>query len=86
MDARERLRRFNDEAEASPAMGFPLDKERYSQVIAQVTASSSPYMDAAAWGLRPAEETIEEFRGKLQELGWFEVVEEINRSYTEWRR
>lgn len=86
MDARERLRSFNDEAEASPAMGFPLDKEKYSQVIAQVTAVSSAYMDAAAWGLRPAEETIEEFRGKLRELGWFEVVEEINRSYTEWRR
>ena len=85
-DAREQLRRFNDEAEASPAMGFPLDKEKYSQVIAQVTAASSAYMDAAAWGLRPAEETIEEFRDKLAELGWFEVVEEINRSYAEWRR
>lgn len=43
-------------------------------------------MDAAAWGLRPAEETLDEFRGKLRELGWFDVVAEINQSYLEWRR
>ena len=86
LDARDQLRRFNEEAEASPAMGFPLDKEKYSQVIAQVTAASSAYLDAAAWGLRPAEETLVEFREKLRELGWFEVVDEINRSYMEWQK
>ena len=86
LDAREQLRRFNDEAEASPAMGFPLDKEKYSQVIAQVTATSTPYMDASAWGLRPAKEMIDEFRSKLRELGWFEVVAEINQAYMEWKK
>ena len=85
LDAREQLRKFNERAEASPAMGFPLDKEEYSQVIAQVTATSAPYIDAAAWGLKPAEETLSEFRSKLQELGWFEVVAEINKSYMDWK-
>ena len=86
LDAREQLRRFNDEAEASPAIGFPLDKGKYSQVIAQVTAASTAYMDAAAWGLRPAKETIDEFRSKLRELGWFEVVSEINQAYMAWKK
>ena len=85
VDARDRLRRFNEDAEASPAMGFEIDKEKYSQVIAQVTAAFPPYLDSVVYGLRPAEENLAEAREKLRELGWFEAVAEINRSYMDWK-
>lgn len=85
VDARDRLRRFNEDAEASPAMGFEIDKKKYSQVIAQVTAAFPPYLDSVVYGLRPAEENLTEAREKLKELGWFEAVAEINRSYMDWK-
>ena len=85
-DSREQLRKFNEEAEPSPALGFAIDKEKYSQVIAQVSAISGPYRDAVMYGLKPAEETLAEWRGKLREIGWFEAVEEINQSYMEWKK
>ena len=84
-DAREQLRKFNEEAEPSPALGFAIDKEKYSQVIAQVSAISAPYRDAVMYGLKSADETLDEWRTKLREVGWFEAVEEINQSYMEWK-
>ena len=86
LDVREQLRKFNESAEASPAIGFPVDKEKYSQEIAQVAAAFGPYRGSFQYGLRPADEALEEARGKLRELGWFEVVSEINQAYMEWKK
>ena len=86
LDVREQLREFNERAQASPAIGFPVDKEKYSSEIAQVAAAFGPYRGSFQYGLRPADEALEEARGKLRELGWFEVVAEINRSYMEWKK
>lgn len=85
-DAREQLRKFNEDAEPSPALGFAIDKEKYSQVIAQVSAISAPYRDAVMYGLKPADETLAEWRIKLREVGWFEAVAEINQSYMQWKK
>ncbi len=86
LDSREDLRIFNEQAEPSPALGFHIDKEPYSQIIAKVTAASEPYFDSVKFGLRPADELLEEWRNKLRELGWFEVVDEINQKYTDWKK
>ena len=86
LDSRENLRRFNEQAEPSPALGFHIDKEPYSQIIAKVTAASEPYFDSVKFGLKPADELLEEWRNKLRELGWFEVVDEINQKYMKWKK
>ena len=85
LDAREQLRKFNEGAEPSPSLGFAIDKEKYKQVIAQVGAAFEPYLDSFVYGLRPAEEALAEARGKLRQLGWFEVVSEINQAYMAWK-
>ena len=85
LDAREQLRKFNEGAEPSPSLGFAIDKEKYKQVIAQAGAAFDPYLDSFVYGLRPADEALAEARGKLRELGWFEAVAEINRSYMDWK-
>ena len=84
-DAREQLRRFNEEAQASPALGFSIDTEKYSQVIAQAAAVSGAYRDSVKYGIAPADEILTEWRGKLREAGWFDMVEEVNRDYMEWK-
>ena len=85
LDVRDQLRTFNESAQASPAIGFPVDKEKYSSEIAQVAAAFGPYRGSFQYGLRPADEALEEARDKLRELGWFEVVADINKSYMEWK-
>ncbi|MEM9424283.1 MAG: DUF3502 domain-containing protein, partial [Spirochaetota bacterium] len=86
MDARRQLLQFNEEAEASPALGFIIDTEKYRQIIAQVTAASEPYFDSVKYGLKPANEMFAEWRNKLRELGWFDVVDEINSNYLKWKK
>ena len=84
-DAREQLRRFNEEAQASPALGFSIDTEKYNQVIAQAAAISGTYRDSVKYGIAPADRILQEWRDKLREAGWFDMVEEVNRDYMNWK-
>ena len=85
--AREQLRKFNEGGRSFSFSGVcGVDKEQYKQVIAQAGAAFDPYLDSFVYGLRPADEALAEARSKLRELGWFEAVAEINKSYMEWKK
>ncbi len=84
-DAREQLKKFNESAEKSPALGFSIDSTEFKQEIATAQAISKPYMESLQYGFVPVGKTLTEWRQKLRDAGWYEVVAKINQRYKDWK-
>ncbi len=84
-DAREALLRFNEAAESSPALNFVINTEDYRTEIAMATAALAEFGPILSSGSVPVDETLDKFRSKLREIGWYEVVAKINTAYNQWK-
>ena len=84
-DARAALLQFNAEAEVSPALSFIVNPEEYRTEIAMARATMAEFKYILRAGSVPVDETLERFRGKLREIGWYETVAKINTAYNQWR-
>jgi putative aldouronate transport system substrate-binding protein len=83
-DLAAQMKAFNDNAIASPALGFTFDSSRVLPQVSALTAVADQYRRALETGSADLS-LLDEFNAKLKAAGLADVIAEKQRQYDAWR-
>ncbi len=86
LDLKKQQKAAYEASERSPALGFSFDPVSIQQDLATAQAISKPYIDSLRFGVIPIDSSFAEWRQKLRNAGWYDVVDTINKAYMEWKQ
>ena len=85
-DKWEQYKKFSEDAEPEPILGFYTDTASIKDRIAAINNLVTSYELPLKVGVGNAEETIGQYAQKLKEAGIDQVIEETQKQYDEWKK
>lgn len=84
-DKWEQYKKFSEDAEPEPLLGFYVDTSEIKDSIAAINNLSTSYDLPLIVGVGDAEETIAQYAQKLKEAGIEKVIAETQKQYEAWK-
>ncbi|MEE1012929.1 MAG: ABC transporter substrate-binding protein [Clostridia bacterium] len=84
-DKYEKLAEFNEEAKASPYLGFVPNLESVKIQVSSCNNVVNEYGEVLEFGAADIDEVLPAFQQKLKQAGIDEIVAEVQKQYDEWK-
>ena len=84
-DIWDQFKKFNDESEIAPDMGFNFDSSALKTEVSAIKNVETEFRPILETGSVDPEANVPKFKEKLKAAGIDKVIEEMNKQYAEWK-